>query len=90
MGVVVEDSNLEVVRARDEPVLSRDEADATNGDLRDLKCLDECACVMIVDVDRAVIETGEDPGFSGMEVDTFYAIRTSEELPLYACDLDSI
>jgi len=33
MGVVVEDAKLEIVRASDEPVLTRDELDASNGDL---------------------------------------------------------
>ena len=37
---------------------------------------------MVVDVDRAVVETGEDPGLGGMEVYAFYAVRTSEEFPL--------
>jgi len=33
MGVVVEDAKLEIVRASDEPVLTRNELDASNGDL---------------------------------------------------------
>jgi hypothetical protein len=33
VGVVVEDAKLEIVRAGDEPVLTRDELDASNGDL---------------------------------------------------------
>ena len=37
---------------------------------------------MVVDVDRAIVETGEDPGLCWMKVDSFYAIRASEEFPL--------
>ena len=33
VGVVVEDAKLEIVRASDEPVLARDELDASDGDL---------------------------------------------------------
>ena len=33
VSVVVEDTKLEIVRASDEPVLTRDEFDATDGDL---------------------------------------------------------
>ena len=74
MGVVVEDTKLEVVGAGDEPVLAGDEADATDGDLSDLKGLDHRASFMVVDVDRAVVKTSEDPRFGGVEVDAFYAI----------------
>ena len=82
MGIIVEDTKLEVVGARDEPILARNEADAADGDLRDLERLNQRAGVMVVDVDRAVVETGEDPGLGGMEVDAFYAVRASEELAL--------
>lgn len=74
VGVVVEDAKLEIIGARDEPVLAGDEADATHGDLRDLKRLDQCAGVMVVDVGCAVVETGEDPGLSGVEVDALHAV----------------
>ena len=33
VGVVVENAKLEIVRASDEPVLTRDELDASNGNL---------------------------------------------------------
>ena len=82
MGVVVEDTQLEVVGAGDEPVLAGDEADAADRYFCDLKGLDQRACFVVVDVDRAVVETGEDPGLGGMEVYAFYAVRTSEEFPL--------
>ena len=48
----------------------------------DLEGLHERTSIMVVDVDRAVVETGEDPGLGGMEVYAFYAVRTSEEFPL--------
>ena len=76
--VVVEDAELEVVRARDEPVLAVYEAHATHGDLRDLEGLDQSASVVVVYVDRAIVETGENPGLGGVEVDALYAVRTSE------------
>ena len=72
--VVVEDAELEVVGARDEPILARNEADAADGDLRDLERLDQRAGVMVVDVDRAVVEAGEDPGLGGVEVDALDAV----------------
>jgi hypothetical protein len=39
--VVVEDAEVEVVRAADEPVLALDEADASHRDLGDLEGLDD-------------------------------------------------
>ena len=82
MRVIVEDPELEVVGACDKPVLAGNEANAADRHLRDLERLDQCAGVMIIDVDCAVVETGEDPGLGGMEVYAFYAVRTSEEFPL--------
>ena len=57
--VVVEDTELEVVGAGDEPVLAGDEADAADRYFCDLKGLDQRAGFVIVDVDRAIVETGE-------------------------------
>ena len=76
--VVVEDAQLEVVRARDEPVLARDEAAAAHGDLRDLERLDERARVVVVDVDVAVVEADEEPWLGGVEVDRLDAVRPVE------------
>lgn len=67
--VVVEDSQLEVVRARDKPVLPWNKSCTSYRHLRDLERLHNDPCVNIVDVDRAVVETGEYPGFRGVEVD---------------------
>ena len=80
--VVVEYAKLEVVGASDEPVLARDEAYTSDWYFSDLERLDESPCVVVVDVDRAVVETGEQPWLSGMKVDTFHAIRASEQFPL--------
>ena len=74
MGVVVEDAKLEVVGAGDKPVLAGNEADAADWDLSDLEGLDHRAGFMVVDVYRAVVETGENPWFGGVKVDAFYAI----------------
>ena len=82
MRVVVEDAKLEIVRACDEPILAGYEADAAYGNLRDLKRLNQGTRFVVVDIDRAIVETGEDPGLCWMKVDSFYAIRASEEFPL--------
>ena len=76
--IVVEDAQLEVVRARDEPVLARDEAAAAHGDLRDLERLDERARVVVVDVNVAVVEPDEEPWLGGVEVDRLDAVRAVE------------
>ena len=72
--VVVEDPKLEVIRARDKPVLARDEAYASYGNLSDLKRLDEGPCVMVVDVDGSVVETGKQPWLRRVEVDALYTV----------------
>ena len=81
--VVVEDAELEVVGAGDEPVLAGDEADAADRYFCDLEGLDQRAGFVVVDVDRAIVETSKNPRLSGMEVDAFNAIRTGEEFPLH-------
>ena len=72
--VVVEDAQLEIVRARNEPVLAGYETDAAHGDLRDLKGLDQGTRFVVVDVDRAIVKTGEDPRLGGVEVNALNAI----------------
>lgn len=80
--VVVEDAKLEVVGASHKPVLARDKSNTSYGDFADFKCLHKCTRFVVVDVDRAVVETGEQPWLGGMKVDTFHAIRASEQFPL--------
>ena len=70
VSVIIEDSKLKIVRARDEPILSGDEAHASHRYLCDFKSLDECACLVVVDVDSSVVKTGEQPWFRWVEVDT--------------------
>ena len=52
--VIIEDSKLKIVRARDEPILSGDEAHTSHRHFCDFKSLDECACLVVVDVEAAV------------------------------------
>jgi len=37
---------------------------------------------VVIDVDCAVVETGQDPRFCGVEIYSFDAIRPGEEFPL--------
>ena len=74
VSIVIEDSELEIIGTRNEPVLAGDEAHAANGDLCDLESLDERAGVVVVDVDCAIIEAGEDPWLGRVEVDALDAI----------------
>jgi hypothetical protein len=80
--VVVEHTELEVVAPSDEPVLPRDELDASCWNFRYFKGLDDGACFMVVDVDGAVVETGEEPWLGRVEVDAFDAVRPLEKFPL--------
>lgn len=51
--IVVEDAQMEVVRANHEPVLAGNEAASANGDIGDLKGLDESLGLVRPDVDMA-------------------------------------
>jgi len=73
--VVVEDSKLKIVRASNEPVLPGDEFYTPYGDFCDLECLDNGACFMVVDIDRAIIETRNQPGLCWVKIDTFDTVR---------------
>ena len=57
MGVVVEDTQLEVVASCDAPVLAGDEANATDGGVSDLERLDQRAGIVVIDVNSAIVET---------------------------------
>ena len=74
MRVIVEDTQLKVVRACDEPVLSGDEFDATNRHFRHLKSLDDRASIVVVYVDRAVVQSSQQPWFRRVKVDALDTI----------------
>jgi hypothetical protein len=82
VSVVIEDAELEVVGAGDEPVLARNEFAATNGDLGNLERLDDSACLVVINVHGAIIETSQEPWLGGMEVDAFDSLGPAEQLPL--------
>ncbi len=71
VSVVIEDAQLEVIRASNEPVFSRNEANASNGDCCDLKRLDSRACFVVVNDHRSVVESSNEPWFRRVEVDRF-------------------
>lgn len=78
MGIVVEYAKLEVVRARNEPVLASNELHTANRNLRDLECLNNGARFVVVDVDGAVVQPGEQPWLRWVKVDAFDAVRAIE------------
>jgi hypothetical protein len=57
MCIVIEDAQLKVVGACNEPALPSDESTAPDWDLGDFECLHQCSRLVIVYVDRAIIET---------------------------------
>ena len=79
VGVVVEYSELEVVRASDEPVLPCDELDTAHWDLCDLKRLDNGAGLVVVDIDGAVVEPSEQPWLGWVEIDALDTVRARKE-----------
>jgi hypothetical protein len=51
VGIVIKDPQLKVIASSDEPILPRDESDATDGHLRDFKRFDDGGCEVVVDLD---------------------------------------
>jgi hypothetical protein len=82
VGVVVEDTKLEVVTSGDKPILPSDESQTPNWDFRHLECFYQRARLSIVDVNRAVIEAYKEPWLCRMKVDALHAISAREELAL--------
>lgn len=72
--VVIENAKLEVIRSRDKPVLAGDEFHAAHWNLCDFKCLDEGAGFVVVDVNRSIIQAGEQPWLCGMEINSLDAV----------------
>lgn len=80
--VVIEHAKLEVVGACDEPVLARNKFAAPDGNLGHLERLDDGACLVVIYVHGAIVETGQKPWLSGMEVDAFDSLGPVEQFPL--------
>jgi hypothetical protein len=57
MRVVIEDAQLEVIRASNKPVFSGNELDTAHRNRRDLESFDKCASFMVVDVDGTIVQT---------------------------------
>lgn len=76
--IVVEGAQLKVVRASDEPLLSRNKMDTSNGDISNFERLDDSSGFMVVDLHGAVVQSDEDPWLSWMKVDRLDPIRPSE------------
>jgi hypothetical protein len=55
--IVIEDAQLKIVGTCNKPTLSSDESTAPDWDLGDFKCFHQCPRLVIVYVDRAIIET---------------------------------
>ena len=72
--VVVKYTQLEVVRASDEPVLARDEFDTSHRNFSDFECLDYRACFMIINVDGAVVKSSQEPWLRWVKIDTLDAV----------------
>ena len=70
VSIVIEDSELEIIGTRNEPVLAGDEAYTSYRYLRDLERLDESSSLVVVDVDSSIVETCEQPWLRWVEVDT--------------------
>jgi hypothetical protein len=80
--VVVKYPELVVIGASNKPVFSSNKATTANRNFRDFKCFDKGTCLMVVNIDRAIVETREQPRFSRMEIDRFYTVRAIKLLSL--------
>lgn len=80
--VVIEDTELEVVGACDEPVLARNELATTHGDLGNLEGLYDGACLVVINVHGAVVEPRQQPWLSGVEVYALDSLGPVKQLPL--------
>jgi hypothetical protein len=74
MRVVIEDTQLKVIGARDEPTLSSNESTAPNWDLCDFECFHQGASLVVVYVDGTVIKARQEPWLRGMEINCFDAV----------------
>lgn len=74
MRVVIEDTQLKVIGARDEPTLSSNESTTPNWDLCDFECFHQGASLVVVYVDGTVIEARQKPWLRGMEINSFNAV----------------
>ena len=73
--VEVEGTQVEVVGAAHEPILSCDKLDAAYGDFGHFKGLDEGASLVVPDKDVAVVEASQKPWLGRVKVYGFDAFR---------------
>ena len=76
--VIVEDSELVVVRAGDKPVFASNKTAASDRDFCDFKSLYERARFVVVDVDSAVVQSGKQPWFCWVEINALDSLRPGE------------
>ena len=57
MRVVVEGSQLEVVRARDKPLFSSDEVNTANRNLCNLEGFNQSPGLVVINMHRAIVES---------------------------------
>jgi hypothetical protein len=71
VGIVVENTEMKVVRACNKPILASDEPDTAHRDGGNFKRLDDSAGFMVVDVNGAVVVACQEPWLGWMKVDVF-------------------
>jgi hypothetical protein len=59
VGVVIKDPELKVVRASYKPIFARYELDTAYRDFSDLESFNQRACLVIVDIDCAVVKASQ-------------------------------
>jgi hypothetical protein len=59
VGVVIEDPELKVVRASYEPIFARYKLGTAYRNFGDLECFNERACLVIVDIDCAIVKASQ-------------------------------
>jgi len=90
MRVVIEDTQLKVIGACDEPTFSSNESAAPNGDLCDFECFHQGASLVVVYVDGTVIEARQKPWLRRMEVNCFDAVGSIKYFTLGVVALEKM
>jgi hypothetical protein len=74
VGVIIVNSQLEIVGTGDKPVLARNESNASDRDFCDLKRFDDYARFMVIDIGCAIVQPHKNPGLRWVEIDTLHSV----------------
>jgi len=79
---------LKIITSCNDPVFPRNKSTCPHRDICDIECPQQQLCIVVVDVDLAIVQGTQDPGFNRVKIDRLHAIGPAGQEFLDLCPLD--